>query len=75
MPSWMKWFDRQRIYLDGLESQLRGLVKSIDIVAKQRTGRYRILPKLHIHAQDYYVTRNGDRHRRVVRNAWCSSIV
>ncbi|KAG1881142.1 Vps5 C terminal like-domain-containing protein [Suillus subluteus] len=31
-----EWFDRQRAYLDGLESQLRGLVKSIEIVAKQR---------------------------------------
>ncbi|KIK23005.1 hypothetical protein PISMIDRAFT_101241 [Pisolithus microcarpus 441] len=31
-----EWFDKQRAYLDGLESQLRGLVKSIDIVAKQR---------------------------------------
>ncbi|KIK48273.1 hypothetical protein CY34DRAFT_72311 [Suillus luteus UH-Slu-Lm8-n1] len=33
-----EWFDRQRAYLDGLESQLRGLVKSIEIVAKQRAG-------------------------------------
>ncbi|KAF8141549.1 Vps5 C terminal like-domain-containing protein [Boletus edulis] len=31
-----EWFDKQRVYLDGLESQLRGLVKSIEIVAKQR---------------------------------------
>jgi sorting nexin-1/2 len=31
-----EWFDRQRSYLDGLESQLRGLVKAVDIVAKQR---------------------------------------
>ncbi|KAI6113059.1 Vps5 C terminal like-domain-containing protein [Pisolithus sp. B1] len=31
-----EWFDKQRAYLDGLESQLRGLVKSIDTVAKQR---------------------------------------
>ncbi|KAF8555974.1 Vps5-domain-containing protein [Imleria badia] len=31
-----EWFDKQRAYLDGLESQLRGLVKSIEIVAKQR---------------------------------------
>ncbi|KAI6041276.1 Vps5 C terminal like-domain-containing protein, partial [Pisolithus marmoratus] len=31
-----EWFEKQRAYLDGLESQLRGLVKSIDIVAKQR---------------------------------------
>lgn len=33
-----QWFDKQRAYLDGLESQLRGLVKSIEIVAKQRAG-------------------------------------
>ncbi|KAL4065858.1 Vps5 C terminal like-domain-containing protein [Scleroderma citrinum] len=32
-----EWFDKQRAYLDGLESQLRGLVKSIDIVAKHRS--------------------------------------
>ncbi|KAF9240677.1 Vps5 C terminal like-domain-containing protein [Melanogaster broomeanus] len=31
-----EWFDRQRAYLDGLESQLRGLVKSIEVVARQR---------------------------------------
>ncbi|TFK73776.1 Vps5-domain-containing protein [Pluteus cervinus] len=31
------WFDRQKGYLDSLESQLRGLVKSIDGVSKQRT--------------------------------------
>ncbi|KAJ8514579.1 hypothetical protein ONZ45_g7888 [Pleurotus djamor] len=32
-----EWFDRQRVYLDGLESQLRGLAKAIDAVAKQRS--------------------------------------
>ncbi|OAX41529.1 Vps5-domain-containing protein [Rhizopogon vinicolor AM-OR11-026] len=31
-----EWFDKQRAYLDGLESQLRGLVKSIEVAAKQR---------------------------------------
>ncbi|KAH7907478.1 Vps5 C terminal like-domain-containing protein, partial [Hygrophoropsis aurantiaca] len=31
-----EWFDKQKTYLDGLESQLRGLVKAIDTVAKQR---------------------------------------
>ncbi|KAI0644233.1 Vps5-domain-containing protein [Trametes meyenii] len=30
------WFDRQRAYLDSLETQLRGLVKSIETVAKHR---------------------------------------
>jgi len=31
-----EWFDRQKVHLDILESQLRGLVKAIDIVSKQR---------------------------------------
>lgn len=31
-----EWFDRQRAYLDSLESQLRGLVKAIDTVARHR---------------------------------------
>ena len=31
-----EWFDKQKGYLDSLEIQLRGLVKSIDQVAKQR---------------------------------------
>ncbi|KDQ61732.1 hypothetical protein JAAARDRAFT_123601, partial [Jaapia argillacea MUCL 33604] len=30
------WFDKQKFYLDSLESQLRGLVKAIDIVSKHR---------------------------------------
>lgn len=34
----MQWFDRQKGYLDTLEAQLRGLVKAIDVVSKQRTG-------------------------------------
>jgi hypothetical protein len=33
-----KWFDRQKAYLDSLESQLRGLVKAIDLAAKHRSG-------------------------------------
>lgn len=33
-----KWFDRQKSYLDSLESQLRGLVKAIELVAKHRSG-------------------------------------
>ncbi|KZP25549.1 Vps5-domain-containing protein [Athelia psychrophila] len=32
-----EWFDRQKAYLDSLESQLRSLVKAIDLVAKQRS--------------------------------------
>ncbi|KAF9563121.1 Vps5-domain-containing protein [Agrocybe pediades] len=31
------WFDRQKVYLDSLESQLRGLVKAIELVSKHRT--------------------------------------
>ncbi|KAG8914906.1 Vacuolar protein sorting-associated protein 5 [Tulasnella sp. 417] len=30
------WFDNKRAYLDALESQLKGLVKAMDIVSKQR---------------------------------------
>lgn len=33
----LQWFDRQKSYLDSLESQLRGLVKAIELVAKQRS--------------------------------------
>ncbi|KDR80722.1 hypothetical protein GALMADRAFT_241141, partial [Galerina marginata CBS 339.88] len=32
-----EWFDRQKVYLDSLESQLRGLVKAIELVSKHRT--------------------------------------
>lgn len=35
----VQWFDRQRAYLDSLESQLRGLVKAIDTVARHRAGK------------------------------------
>ena len=35
-----QWFDRQKSYLDSLESQLRGLVRSIELVAKQRQGSF-----------------------------------
>ncbi|KAF7309838.1 Beta-glucan synthesis-associated [Mycena indigotica] len=31
-----QWFDRQKVYLDSLEAQLRGLVKAIETVSKQR---------------------------------------
>ncbi|KAJ6591516.1 Vps5 C terminal like-domain-containing protein [Mycena vulgaris] len=31
-----EWFDRQKGYLDSLEAQLRGLVKAIELVSKQR---------------------------------------
>jgi sorting nexin-1/2 len=34
----LEWFDKKKAYLDALESQLRGLVKSIEAVAKQRAG-------------------------------------
>ncbi|KAJ7155346.1 Vps5 C terminal like-domain-containing protein [Mycena crocata] len=32
-----EWFDRQKAYLDSLEAQLRGLVKAIELVSKQRS--------------------------------------
>ncbi|KAJ7247618.1 Vps5 C terminal like-domain-containing protein [Mycena haematopus] len=32
-----EWFDRQKTYLDSLEAQLRGLVKAIELVSKQRS--------------------------------------
>ncbi|KAG6821426.1 hypothetical protein H0H93_010150 [Arthromyces matolae] len=31
-----EWFEKQKFYLDSLESQLRGLVKAIEVVARQR---------------------------------------
>ncbi|THH07322.1 hypothetical protein EW145_g3462 [Phellinidium pouzarii] len=31
-----EWFDKKKSYLDGLESQLRSLVKSVDTASKQR---------------------------------------
>ena len=35
---YFQWFDKKKAYLDGLESQLKGLVKAIDLVSKQRAG-------------------------------------
>ncbi|KAF9038440.1 Vps5 C terminal like-domain-containing protein [Panaeolus papilionaceus] len=32
-----EWFDRQKVYLDSLETQLRGLVKAIETVSKHRS--------------------------------------
>jgi len=40
----VQWFDKQRAYLDALESQLRGLVKSIEVAAKQRAGAHIFYP-------------------------------
>jgi sorting nexin-1/2 len=34
----IQWFDQKKSYLDSLELQLRGLVKAIDLVTKQRSG-------------------------------------
>lgn len=31
-----KWFDTKKAYLDGLETQLKGLVRAMETVAKQR---------------------------------------
>ena len=36
----VQWFDRKRAYLDSLESQLRGLVKAIETVARHRAGKH-----------------------------------
>ena len=33
-----EWFDKQKSYLDLMESQLRGLVKAIEIVSRSRAG-------------------------------------
>lgn len=33
-----QWFDKKKVYLDSLESQLRGLLKALEVVSKQRTG-------------------------------------
>ena len=38
-----QWFDRQKTYLDSLESQLRGLVKAIEVVVKHRSGMFPFL--------------------------------
>ena len=35
--AFLQWFDRQRVYLDNLESQLKGLVKTIEVVMRART--------------------------------------
>ena len=45
----LQWFDRQKAYLDSLETQLRGLVKAIDAVAKQRAGECLFSCKLGMH--------------------------
>jgi hypothetical protein len=37
-----QWFDRQKSRLEVLETQLRGLVKAIDLVSKQRNGQFAI---------------------------------
>jgi hypothetical protein len=34
-----QWFDKKKSYLEALESQLRSLVKAIEAVAKQRSGK------------------------------------
>ena len=34
----VQWFNNQKILLDRLETQLRGLIKAIDFVARQRSG-------------------------------------
>jgi sorting nexin-1/2 len=34
-----EWFETKKAYLDGLENQLKGLVRSMEAVAKQRAGK------------------------------------
>ena len=34
-----EWFDQKKVYFDSLESQLKGLVKAIDVVSKSRQGK------------------------------------
>lgn len=41
-----EWFGRQKNYLDNLESQLKGSVKTIELAAKQRAGEYLLLSRL-----------------------------
>lgn len=38
LPS-SQWFDQKKLVLDTLESQLKILVKSIELVSKQRLGK------------------------------------
>ena len=66
MLSWLRlsqWFDRQKAHLEVLESQLRGLVKAIEIVSKHRSG----LPfsKFILITDINPVNRTGERGGRV----------
>ncbi|CCA75360.1 related to vacuolar protein sorting-associated protein vps5 [Serendipita indica DSM 11827] len=41
-----EWFETKKVYLDGLENQLRGLIRSMEAVAKQRTESSQALAEL-----------------------------
>ena len=58
-----QWFDRQKAHLDVLESQLRGLVKAIEIVSKHRSG-LSFTGLTHVASIDP-MDRTGERDRRV----------
>lgn len=58
-----QWFDRQKAHLEVLESQLRGLVKAIEIVSKHRSGlSFTYLTRV---TDIDPVDRTGERDRRV----------
>jgi sorting nexin-1/2 len=58
-----QWFDRQKAHLEVLESQLRGLVKAIEIVSKHRSGlSFSDLARV---TDIDSVDRTGERDRRV----------
>ena len=58
-----QWFDRQKAHLEVLESQLRGLVKAIEIVSKHRSGlSFTDLTRV---TDIDPVDRTGDRDRRL----------
>ena len=60
---WFQWFDRQKAHLEVLESQLRGLVKAIEIVSKHRSGlSFTYLTRV---TDIDPVDRTGERDRRV----------
>jgi sorting nexin-1/2 len=50
-----QWFDKKKIYLDALESQLKGLVKSIEAVSKQRAGARSHISSSHLTNASNYV--------------------
>lgn len=47
-----QWFDRQKGYLDSLEIQLKGLVRAIELVARQRSDLSAAIGELVQHVGD-----------------------